>query len=383
MLFVLIDYISNMGLRLNNYEIDSAMNASQKSTKQSNPDAVEPLEQSFFLPDLCATQSILFLILIFELLAFVLVLSDSGLADFSWTQLGLTSLFVQWVALCSAGALCNLRHFLGSLSTALGTSLAFALVMLITLTFSLIAVWVVQVDGFQWPGFDWNTILRNMLISAIITGLAFRYLYLQHQYVQQKHAELQARIQALQSRIRPHFLFNSMNIIASLISVDPDMAEEVVEDLSVLFRASLSDTSGVQVTLSEELDLCKRYVRIESLRLDDRLRVEWDIEVDPAMIRIPLLTLQPLLENAIYHGIQPLKDGGTVNVRIFIDENGINLRVRNPHGRGDTVHSSGNRMALDNIRSRLQAIYGSQGRVTTRVDEITYETWVQYPHENA
>lgn len=361
------------------------MNSSQKPAKGSDSDSIEsPAEEdSFFLPDLCATQSILFLILIFELLAFVLVLSDSGLADFSWTQLGLTSLFVQWVALCSAGALCNLQHLLSSLSTALGTSLAFALVMLITLVFSIVAVWVMRGDDLHWYDMAWDTVLRNVLISAIITGLAFRYLYLQHQFVKQQHAELQARIQALQSRIRPHFLFNSMNIIASLISVDPDMAEEVVEDLSVLFRASLSDTSGSQVPLRDELDLCERYVRIESLRLDERLQVDWDIEVDPAVVRIPLLTLQPLLENAIYHGIQPLAEGGTVKVSAFLDENVVNLLVTNPRGTGDTVHSSGNKMAVENIRSRLQAIYGPRGRVSTKIDAASYETLVQYPYEDA
>jgi two-component system sensor histidine kinase AlgZ len=361
------------------------MKSSRKYAKSTKSDLVESgiLEESFFLPDLCAPQSILFLILIFELLAFVLVLSDTGLAEFNWTQLGLTSLFVQWVALCSAGALCNLQHLLGSLSVAKGTSLAFALVMVITLIFSLVAVWVMRGNDLQWYAAAWDTILRNMIISAIITGLAFRYLYLQHQFVRQQHAELQARIQALQSRIRPHFLFNSMNIIASLISIDPDVAEEVVEDLSVLFRASLSDTSGSQVPLKEELDLCERYVRIESLRLDDRLQVDWDIEVDPAVIRIPLLTLQPLLENAIYHGIQPLTEGGIVKVSAFLEDKVVNLQIRNPRGMGDTVHSSGNKMALENIRSRLQAIYGPRGRITTKMDETSYETWVQYPDENA
>jgi two-component system sensor histidine kinase AlgZ len=369
---------------LNKCETDSAMNTAQKPvTAHGNQSGSAILQDTFFLPDLCSPQSILFLILIFELLAFVLVLSDSSLADFRWTELGLTSLFVQWVALCSAGALCNLQAYLGRLSTALGTSLAFTLVMLITLIFSFMAVWVMHGDNANWYSFAWDAILRNMLISAIITGLALRYLYLQHQYVRQQHAELQSRIQALQSRIRPHFLFNSMNIIASLISVDPEKAEEVVEDLSVLFRASLSDTSGAQVPLGEELDLCERYVRIESLRLDDRLQVEWAIAVDSSVIRIPLLTLQPLLENAIYHGIQPLKDGGTVSVSIFLDKDIVNLRVTNPRGAGDTVHSSGNKMALDNIRSRLRAIYGPQGRVLTKMEETSFETLVQYPFENA
>jgi two-component system sensor histidine kinase AlgZ len=359
------------------------MNSEQKSTKESTSAfrANADLEGDFFLPDLCAAQSILFLILIFELLAFVLVLSNSGLANFSWTQLGLTSLFVQWVALCSAGSLCNLQPYLSRLSTAVATSLAFALVLLITLIFSFVAVWALQGQDFHWNSIDWNTIFRNLIISAIIAGLAFRYLYLQHQFVKQKHAELQARIQALQSRIRPHFLFNSMNIIASLISVDPELAEEVVEDLSVLFRASLSDTGGESVALNKELDLCERYVKIESLRLDDRLIVDWDLQVDPAEIKIPLLTLQPLLENAIYHGIQPLPQGGTVTVTIYLDDKSVNLRIENPVGAANSATSPGNRMALDNIRSRLQAIYGPQSKVSTQLGSNKFETWVQYPHE--
>jgi two-component system sensor histidine kinase AlgZ len=384
-LFVLEDYISNMALNLNMCKTNSDMNTTQKSTTGSpaTPAVSAILKDSFYLPDLCATQSILFLILIFELLAFVLVLSDTGLAEFSWTQLGLASLFVQWVALCSAGALCNLQKFLGSLSTAMGTTLAFALVMFITLIFSFVAVLVMRGDEVQWYDVTWEPVLRNMIISAIITGLALRYLYLQHQFVQQQHAELQSRIQALQSRIRPHFLFNSMNIIASLISVDPDMAEEVVEDLSVLFRASLSDTSGAQVPLREELDLCERYARIERLRLDDRLKVDWDIDVDASVIRIPLLTLQPLLENAIYHGIQPLAEGGTVRVSVFLEDNMVNLQITNPRGTGEKVHGSGNKMALENIRSRLLAIYGPQSRVSTKIDKTSYETLVQYPNISA
>ncbi len=118
---------------------------------------------------------------------------------------------------------------------------------------------------------QWAAIAKQLGIACIIAGMVLRYFYVQQQLREQEQSELQSRIQALQSRIRPHFLFNSMNIIASLISVDPETAESVVEDLSELFRASLND-AGNQVLLTEELELCERYVRIEQLRLGDRLK---------------------------------------------------------------------------------------------------------------
>jgi len=336
-------------------------------------------EDGFFLPDLCAPQSILFLVLIAELLVFVLVLADSGSTQFSWAQLGLTSLFVQWLTLTSAAVLCNLRKFFGTISVPLAASIAYGLVLLLTFILSLISIWVMEGQEFQWQSLNWNIVFRYLAISAIITGLMFRYLYLQQQFVKQKHAELHARIQALQSRIRPHFLFNSMNIIASLVSVDPDLAEVVVEDLSALFRASLSETGSGQVALEEELELCRRYIRIEKLRLDDRLSVEWSVDVDPSTIKIPLLTLQPLLENAIYHGIQPLPEGGVVLVNISEQKGALSIKVTNPVANNSNQHSSGNRMAIENIRSRLKAIYGEDARVEVAVQGERFETFISFP----
>jgi two-component system sensor histidine kinase AlgZ len=213
-----------------------------------------------------------------------------------------------------------------------------------------------------------------------MTGIAFRYFFLMHQLRKKEQAELNSRIQALQSRIRPHFLFNSMNIIASLISVDPETAEEVVEDLSVLFRASLNDSSNKPVTLEEELSLCEKYVHIESLRLDDRLVVEWEIDVDIKRIRIPMLTLQPLLENAIYHGIQPLPKGGVVTVTIVERDHYLFITITNPMLPADNyAYEQGNRMALDNIRRRLEAIYGPEAQLTNIAGKTTFKTTISYP----
>ncbi|MDX1802673.1 MAG: sensor histidine kinase, partial [Alcanivorax sp.] len=254
------------------------------------------------------------------------------------------------------------------------------LVVVDTLIFSIIARfildWVLRDMGHQVALLD-QDILVNSLIAAIIAGLVMRYFYVQEQLRQKDQAELQARIQALQSRIRPHFLFNSMNIIASLIAVDPDAAEQVVEDLSVLFRASLK-SSGNEVTLAEELSLCQRYIHIEQLRMGDRLQVEWHIQVDAENVMIPLLTLQPLLENAIYHGIQPLSAGGVVNIRAQAREGQLVLSISNPKPPGEG-HHSGNRMALENIRHRLEALYGEAVTLETRPQEQQYEVEIRYP----
>ena len=340
-------------------------------------------EQDFFLPDICQAQSILFLVLVTELLVFVLVLANSQLVDFSWVQLGLTSLFVQWIVLVSAALLCNIRPMLSGMSVPAATLTAYTLILSLTLIFSLMAEWFMATDEFGETFLALGGVARNLIIAAVMTGIAFRYFFLQHQLRRQEQAELNSRIQALQSRIRPHFLFNSMNIIASLISVDPETAEEVVEDLSVLFRASLNDSSNQPVPLREELSLCEKYVHIESLRLDDRLDVDWHVEVDLDQVSIPMLTLQPLLENAIYHGIQPIPEGGTVVVHIYKQLDELHIRLENPLPQSQHSHEAGNRMAIENIRNRLQAIYGDEARLITDRDETTFRTTASYPLNNA
>ncbi len=339
---------------------------------------IEKSEEDFFLPDLCEAQSILFLVLVAELLVFVMVLANSSFVDFSWVDLGLTSVFVQWLVLLSAAVLCNLRPFLMSLATVQATMIGYGLIIFLALVFS-IAVELFLLGDTSWGTFQTGHVVRNILVTAVMAGIAFRYFFLQHQLRRQEQAELNSRIQALQSRIRPHFLFNSMNIIASLISIEPEVAEEVVEDLSVLFRASLNDMSDRPVPLKEELSLCEKYVHIESLRLDDRLTVEWRVNVDTATVTIPLLTLQPLLENAIYHGIQPLPDGGTVTVTISKDNGMLELVITNPVAREDHSYEHGNKMALDNTRRRLEAVYGLSASVTTHQDDEVFTTRVKYP----
>jgi two-component system sensor histidine kinase AlgZ len=337
----------------------------------------QPRPTRFVVPDLCNAPALGVAVLVGELLVFVVLLAGEGL---SWKGLALTSLYVQWIVLTSAGLLCWVRPWLLRMPLARGALISFLLVMAVAAVVSLVAERVVL----GWAPYhetplDGDRILGQLAIALIITGMVLRYFYVQQQLREQEQSELQSRIQALQSRIRPHFLFNSMNIIASLIATDPETAETVVEDLSELFRASLND-AGNQVSLAEELALCERYVRIEGLRLGDRLAIEWDIGEHPEALKIPLLTLQPLLENAIYHGIQPLPEGGKIGVHLRYEDGVVGVRITNPlpppEARGE---SQGNRMAVNNIKSRLNVLYGAAAELSADVEGALYVTRLRYP----
>jgi len=222
--------------------------------------------------------------------------------------------------------------------------------------------------------------VRNVTICVIVAALLLRYFFVSHQWRHHVRAEARSRIDALQARIRPHFLFNSMNTIASLTRSDPARAEEAVEDLADLFRATLRD-SDVLLRVKDELELTRIYQRIEMLRLGDRLNVKWDVAELPMRALIPGLTVQPLLENAIYHGIEPLDGGGLVCVSGRVDAGDIVISVTNPVAPHRSAESRpGNRLAVGNIRERLRLAYGDQGRLEVRQQPGEYQVTMRFPY---
>lgn len=330
---------------------------------RNEPRSVET--QTFFIPDLCTVRAVFLLVLVGELLALVLGIARFGLRQFSWQGFAMLSLFVQWIVLLSALGLCRLRPRLTCWSRSHAAALCYCWVLLVTVLASVIGQWLlrdIEQTG-TWSVDGW-LVLENVLISAVLAGIALRYFYLAQELRQRQRAELEARIQALQSRIRPHFLFNSMNSIASLIGIDPVAAEAAVEDLAALFRASLAQTS-TEVTLAEEVELCRRYLRIEQWRLGSRLNVEWQLDDLPGSLPIPGLSLQPLLENAVYHGVQSRPEGGSILVRGDWSQGWVHLEVSNPLLPDEPSPHQGNRMALDNIGRRLQALYGEDAGIFT------------------
>lgn len=330
----------------------------------------------FFLPELCAPEALLSLVLLAELLVLVLVLAEPLQPAFDWVRLALTSLFVQWLVLLSAAALCRLRPWLMRLPQALAGMLCGGLVVALTLA----CTWAAGHFGLAAPRpleGQLNLYLRHGLIALIMSGLVLRYFWLQSQWRRQQQAELRARLEALQARIRPHFLFNSLNSIASLVAIDPDKAEQAVLDLSDLFRASLA-RPGSLVAWRDELALAQRYLSIERYRLGERLQLDWQLEGVPDDLPIPQLTLQPLLENAIIHGVQPRIDGGLVEVRAEYANGHFHLCVSNPLAEQEAAESGGTRLALGNIEARLTALFGPDASLSIERRDGRHFTCLRY-----
>jgi len=192
-------------------------------------------------------------------------------------------------------------------------------------------------------------------------------------------ALLEARLQALQSRIRPHFLFNSLNAVLSLIRQDPRRAELALEDLAELFRVLMSDGRSL-VRLADEIELLERYANLEQLRLGERLRVVWELDTAPQDALLPPLILQPLLENAIYHGVEPGTGTGEVQVQISQQGRLVRVRIVNPLLDAPGIRP-GSRMALANIRERLLLFFDAEARIEARAEAGTYEVTIDMPYK--
>ncbi|UTA47780.1 histidine kinase [Simiduia sp. 21SJ11W-1] len=327
------------------------------------------------LPNLCTGPALLRLVMIAELLALVLVLNNGGLDGFNWVDLALTSLMVQWITLASAACICRLRPLLARWPLWAAVLLSYVLILTLTFLFTLLGQWFFL--GYWWSPqpLDWSALGADLIVAAIFAGIGLQYFYLQQQLQRGERAQLEARIQALQSRIRPHFLFNAMNSIASLIAIDAERAERMVEDLSALFRASLSEATLVPV--EQEVALARRYLAMEAARLGDRLQVDWRIEPLPGQPLMPSLLLQPLLENALYHGIGARREGGLLEIALAAENNHLHLLVRNPLGQ--STPTPGNGIALANIRDRLAAHFGHAARCEVGVQDKHFCVRISYP----
>lgn len=228
------------------------------------------------------------------------------------------------------------------------------------------------------PGHDFSPagLARSAAFAVLVTGFLMGYFFLRNRAFSPALAE--ARLQALQARIRPHFLFNSLNAVLSLIRTDTRRAETAIEDLAELYRMLMADT-GTLTSLAEELELVRQYLNLEQLRLGDRLNVEWRIESAPRDALVPPLLLQPLVENAVYHGIEPAMEPGTIEVAIYLNGDRLHVRLTNPY-HPEHQHRQGNRIALTNIRERLQLHFDVEADMESGVVGKSYEIHMQMPY---
>jgi two-component system sensor histidine kinase AlgZ len=341
---------------------------------------------SDFLPNFCHGWVVFNVIVVAELLAILitLVMPRGLVSPDAGQDFLLISLFVQWVALAGTAALCYTRKYLNRLPNLRALGMAYLLLLCTTFAVSEVAVWLTWALGRApsprpvWYG-DFH--LLNLTISAVVNGLLLRYFLAKHELKQRTLSEARARLAALQSRIRPHFVFNSLNIIASLTRSDPAKAEAAIEDMAELFRMMLSEDETL-VPVRNEVEVAKKYLALESLRLENRLQVEWDIGTFPRSAVMPVLTLQPLLENAIRHGVEELPAGGIINVRLWEAENRIHIALRGPlakpRGRGKPPVEAA-AQSLDNIRQRFRSHYGEAARLDASEDNGEFRVEVALP----
>ncbi|HEY4371758.1 MAG TPA: histidine kinase [Burkholderiales bacterium] len=297
------------------------------------------------------------ILLLVNLLLAALALAQTRPFSFvGWiSNLLIGAAFVEPVLISSVVLLCPLRVFLRRYSYWLSVAVILGVEFLVTAGLHLL----LRNDGME---FDLALVIHDWLVVTLICGVVLYYFYLRERAFSPAIAE--ARLQALQARIRPHFLFNSLTAVLSLIRTEPRQAERTLEDLADLFRVLLREERRA-VKLDEEISLCKRYLDIESLRLGERMQVEWRIDESALSITIPPLILQPLAENAVHHGIEPNHQPGLITLSVLRRGRLVEIEIVNPRVEGNTrpPGRAGNQMALDNVRERLALHYDVEARL--------------------
>lgn len=256
--------------------------------------------------------------------------------------------------------------------------LRYSLAMLLAGGSAMLVVTLLYLAGTQMLGWDALPPLTRIWLLSLSACLITAY-YLHLRYRAMSPAMTEARLQALQARIRPHFLFNSLNAVLSLVRSQPQRAEAALEDMAELFRVLMADNREL-VPLAQELSLCRQYLALEKLRLDERLLVTWQMDTMPPDAMVPPLVLQPLLENAVYHGIEPMSEGGEIIIKIYTVHNDVHLLLSNPLAPEQT-RTSGNKMALANIRERLALHFDVAATLSSSARDGRYEVHIVLPYQ--
>lgn len=337
------------------------------------------------IPNFCQWQALLTVAFVMQLIAIVLTLATPTLDGRVLSRFVLVSLYLQWIGVSCAAVLCWARRFLLVARPGVVFVVCWGLMVVVTIIISDLGYLIsreVLDQSFVSAESRGDFIIRNVCISAIVGLLLLRYFWARDQWRNQVHAEGEARYQALHARIRPHFLFNALNSLAALIPTKPQAAEAMVEDLADLFRVSLHGQQRL-VPLSEELDLVRKYLRIEQTRLGARLGADWDVPEDLMAVQVPLLTVQPLAENAVYHGVAKMAGTATIVIRGRRDGRDLVIDIENPLPPDDQPGHTGSRTAVENIAQRLRLIYGERATLHLERDNGIFRARLRLPLKHA
>ena len=320
-------------------------------------------------------------------LALLLSLAESQTwAAVEFGQIVKKVVYINWVILVFIAFIDVFKKFWQSLNIAQSAIYAFILLEgIILATSSALNVLFFFGSNFSLQnlslGILFDHVVLHMSYGALLITICLRYMYVRGEWLKQQRGELDARIQAMQARIHPHFLFNSLNSVVSLIGTDPDKAEQVLIDLSRLFRASFQELKIV--SLKEEIQLCEHYLSVEKVRLGSRLCVEWNI-LQPERLKdatIPLLTLQPLIENSIFHGVEKKLINAKIVILVEILQNQVTIVITNPYIADRMAMRESNGIAIENVKQRLKAQYGYTVQFRSHAGNGIYTTVMQYQYK--
>ena len=327
-----------------------------------------------FLPNFCRGPIVLHVIVVAQFLAVVITVLIPPLTQRAFLDLFLVSLFVQWIALTSISVLCLAGRFLNNLPEHRALIMAYLLLLCVTWLVGECALWVLSQFGVivsPRPGWYAFFHVQNLTVSAIVNALVLRYLMARHQLQLKTRSVERARAEILRNKIRPHFLFNSMNIIASLTRRAPVKAETAIEDMADLFRVMLDDDDDLS-PIHNEISIARKYLKLERLRLDRRLKVNWTTQGVPRAARTPVLILQLLLEHVVHNAVEQMSDTGVIQVTVRFNDRSeleIELTAPYPESAPDAMTDAA---GLENIRLRLHDHYSDASvmRVNTGNGQI-------------
>lgn len=336
-------------------------------------------EHHSLLPDFCSWGLLFASIVVAEICVLVIQLAPGHPPSFS--QMSVNSVYALWLTILCVATLCVLRRFLTRFRDLLAYWICWFVIQVVAAIVATVSFWFndsLVLDLIPAAVEQRVFWFSSVLITSVVSAAMLRYFYIRQAWQQELLSQTEARVQALQARIRPHFLFNSLNSIASLIAQNPEAAEAATEDLADLFRGALRKADQ-SIPLKEELDLVRKYLRMEQRRLGDRLQIQWEIDMLPDNARIPPLLLQPLAENAVNHGIQPRHEGGTVKLSGACDDEFIVIVISNPLADQGSDRAS-NQVALKNIHERLYYHYSGRAVLKTEINEGQYQAILRIPY---
>ncbi len=337
--------------------------------------SIQPHNNGLLIAALFQPRGVLATLIVSQVIAILLAFSPLSYGGV-WLRLAILSFFLHLIFLSSLTFLYLVKRLMAKLSHLKQLVVLICTLMISTYIYSW-AVITVFIDVFSVES-NCYFIVSNLLTIFLVTALFSQFVFIHNEKELQTKALAQAELDALQARIRPHFLFNSLNTAAELTHYDAGAAEQAILALAALSQAAMH--SGKAIKLTDEVTLCQQYVALERWRYGERLSISWQLPDELPDIEIPCLTIQPIIENAVFYGVEPAEQGD-ITVAMYQSDKTYTFIITNPVAQKTQNTRTGNGMALDNIRQRLALFYQHRAQLITTVRDEMFRVKLVIPRQ--